>query len=71
MKISRRRLMQSAVIGAGAALSPAALAQTPAQPAAPETDFLAAARDQARRNAEALAKADLPMSTEPAFSFKA
>jgi hypothetical protein len=67
MKISRRTLMQSAVMGAGAALSPAAPPQTPAA----ETDFPAAAHDQVRRNAEALAKANLPISTEPAFSFKA
>jgi len=64
MKITRRQL-------ALAALQPAAaLAQAPAIPATPEQE-LTAAREQVRRNVEALDKVTLPMSTEPAFQFRA
>lgn len=54
-----------------AAQTPAA--QTPANPSAakpatPEED-VAAAKDQMRRNSEALANFQIAMSTEPAFKF--
>lgn len=48
-------------------LAPAALAQTPAA----AEDDLKAARDRIKANGEALAKVEIPMSTEPAFQFKA
>ena len=72
-KITRRRLA-AAVLGSAAALGPAAAlhaasSQAPA-PAAPE-DVNAAAKEQVRKYSETLAKFDLPMSTEPAFQFKA
>lgn len=38
---------------------------------APPTDLNTAAQEQLRKNREAMAKVDLPMSTEPAFQFKA
>ena len=60
MKFTRRKL-------AAALLAPAAAAQTPAPP----VDEAHAARDRIKANAEQLAKVDLPMSTEPAFQFKA
>ena len=62
IKITRRKL---AAIAMGTAAAQAA--QTPAQP---ET-VNEAVREQVRKNAEALAKVDLPMSAEPAFQFKA
>ena len=72
-KITRRRLAAAAlgspvVLGSVAAVH-AASAQAPA-PAAPE-DLNAAAKEQVHKHSETLAKFDLPMSTEPAFQFKA
>ena len=65
MKITRRSLAASAVASA------AALAQTPTPaPAASDEELLQAAREQVKRNGEALAKFPLPMATEPAFQFK-
>lgn len=61
MKITRRTLA-AAVLAAPAAAQPA--------PAAPEEE-LKAARENLRRNAQALAKVKLPVETEPAFQFKA
>ena len=66
-KITRRRLA-AAALGSGVALR-AADAQTPAP--APPTDLNATAKAQVRKYSETLAKFDLPMSTEPAFQFKA
>ena len=73
VKITRRRLA-AAALGSAAALGPAAAlraasAQAPA-PAAHE-DISAAAKEQVHKYSETLAKFDLPMSTEPAFQFKA
>ena len=63
MKLTRREL-------AGAiAAAPASLAQ--AQPAPAPDEELKAARDRLRSNGAALAKQETPMSTEPAFQFKA
>jgi hypothetical protein len=71
-KITRRQLAAaawgSAVLGPAAALH-AAGTQAPA-PGPPE-DLNAAAKEQVRKHSETLAKFDLPMSTEPAFQFKA
>jgi len=64
MKLSRRSML--ALAGAGAAL-----AQTPAAPPAAATDPLEKAREENRHSAESLAKFEIPMSTEPAFIFKA
>jgi len=63
MKLTRREL-------AAALASATALAQTPAQPASPDA-LLQAARDQVKANVAALQQMDVPMTTEPAFSFKA
>ena len=69
-KITRRGLasaaLGSAVFGPAAALH-AEGTQTPALPG----DLNAAAKEQVHKHSEALAKFDLPMSTEPAFRFKA
>ena len=62
MKITRRKL-------AAALLVPAATIPAPAQTA--PTDELEAARAEVKANAEALAKVEIPMSTEPAFRFQA
>ena len=63
MKLTRRQL------AASLAAAPLAMAQQPAAPAA--EDLQAAARDRMKNNAGALAAVALPMSTEPAFQFKA
>jgi hypothetical protein len=63
MKITRRKL-------AFAALGSAAVVRAAQAPGQPE-DLNAAANEQLRKNSEALAKVELPMSTEPAFQFKA
>jgi hypothetical protein len=62
IKISRRKL---AFVALGSAAAQAA--QAPAQP----ENLNELAREQVRKNAETLAKVDLPMSAEPAFQFKA
>ena len=62
-KITRRHLA-AAALGSAAALRAA-------QPAATTEDPRAAAQEQLHKNSDALAKTQLPMSTEPAFSFKA
>ena len=61
-EITRRRLALAA-LGSAAALSDA-IAQAP-------EDLNATAKEQIRKNSEALAQLDVPMSTEPAFQFKA
>jgi hypothetical protein len=61
MKMTRRKW------GAALAAAPAALAQTP--PAS--GDALQTAKDRIKANGDALAKENVPMSTEPAFQFKA
>jgi hypothetical protein len=63
-KITRRSLA-AAALGSAAALR--AAQTTTAQPEDPRT----AAQEQLRKNSEALGKTPVPMSTEPAFSFKA
>jgi hypothetical protein len=63
MKLTRRKL------GTVLASATVAAAQTP-QPAA-GSDLLKTARDRMQANAAALAKSPVPMSTEPAFQFKA
>lgn len=64
MKITRRTL-------AATLTSAAALAQIqPGVPATPDEE-LRAARARVKANAEALVKQEVPMSTEPAFQFKA
>ena len=61
MDISRRQL-------AGVVLAATASAQEPPKPeAAPEAE----ARVRQRARAEAIARVPLPMTTEPAFQFKA
>jgi hypothetical protein len=62
-KITRRRL-------AAALVQAAALRAAQTTAAGPPED-LRAAQEQLRKNSEALGKTQLPMSTEPAFSFKA
>lgn len=72
-KITRRRLA-AAALRSVAALGPAAAlhaAGTQAPAPTPPEDLNAAAREQVRKHSETLAKFDLPMSTEPAFQFKA
>lgn len=63
-KMSRREALASAL---GAAASANASAQSPTS----ADDWAKAAREANRTNADALAKVKLPMSTEPAFLFKA
>lgn len=69
MKITRRKLAAALVTPVLAPALPqaAALAQTET----PAGDPLAAAKARLQANREALAKESVPMSTEPAFQFKA
>lgn len=60
MKLTRRKLALVLASSAGAA----------AQTEAPPEDEAKTARDRLRAAADALAKHDIPMSTEPAFQFK-
>jgi len=66
LKMTRRDL--AAVLGSAAAVA-AVRAQDPA--AGQPEDLNAAAKEQLRKDGEAMAKVELPMSTEPAFQFKA
>ncbi len=63
MRLTRRQLAVTLA-------SSAALAQAPSTPSSPDAE-LKAARDRLRENAEALARREIPMVTEPAFQFKA
>ena len=63
-KLTRRHLVRTVLASA----APAVLAQTP--PATPESD-LKAARDRLKATGEALAAQAVPLSTEPAFQFRA
>jgi hypothetical protein len=67
MKLTRRQVAAS--LAAVAAVPAPAVAQTP--PSQPQPDDLTAARDRLKNNAGALASVPFPMSTEPAFQFKA
>ena len=76
MKITRRKL--AAVLAAPAlagTMPPAAAAQTtaaaPVQTPPTAADPLEAAKARIKANGDALAKEEVPMSTEPAFQFKA
>jgi len=63
MKLTRRQM-------AALALAPAALAQTPPQPAT-ASDELKAAQARMKANSDALSRMQVPIETEPAFQFKA
>ena len=63
MQLTRRKLT-------AALLAPAAVAQGQNPPASAD-DLDAAARARLKSDSDAIAKVDVPMSTEPAFSFKA
>lgn len=65
LKITRRRLA-AAALGSSAALRGA---QAPG--ANPPEDLTTAAKEQLRKNSEALGKVELSMATEPAFQFRA
>jgi hypothetical protein len=62
MQLTRRKL-------AAAVLAPAAVALPQTQSTQP--DELTAARQRLKDNAAVLGKIEIPMSTEPAFQFKA
>ena len=64
MKLTRREL----AAGMASAL---AYGQTPAPPPPSPAVDLQKAQDQVKANAASLAQMEVPMSTEPAFSFKA
>jgi hypothetical protein len=66
LKMTRRDL--ASILGSAASVA-VVCAQNP--PATPSEDLNAAAKDQLRQNADAMAKIELSMSTEPAFQFKA
>ena len=68
MKLTRRQLVTAA---AGSAIAAKALAQTGSGAPSGPRDFAKEARDGVERNGDALAKFAIPISTEPAFQFKA
>jgi len=67
MKLTRRKLAAALAAPAlvGGRASPAEQSQSPAG------DVLAAAKARIQANSQALAKETVPMTTEPAFQFKA
>jgi len=65
-KMTRRDL--AAVLGSAATV---AVVRAQNAPVNPPEDLNAAAKNQLRQNADAMAKVELSMSTEPAFVFKA
>ncbi len=67
VKITRRRLAAVALGSTAAIRSAQPQAAATGQP----EDLNAAAKEQIRKNSEAMDKVDLPMATEPAFQFKA
>ena len=70
MKLTRRKLatvLGSATLSAAGLPGIGAFAQTPS----PVEDLLKTARDRMQANAKAVADHPVPMSTEPAFQFKA
>jgi hypothetical protein len=71
MKVSRRKLLLAAAVTA-AAQAPAQAPQTPASTTVQPADAeLEAAKSQQRGRAQIIARVPLPMTTEPAFHFKA
>jgi hypothetical protein len=72
MKLSRRDLLAMAGTGAVLAEAAAQAQNTPPAPA-PETPEarLATAREDNRQSAERLAKFEIPITSEPAFFFRA
>ena len=67
MKITRRRLAAAALGSAAVIHSAKPQASAPGQP----EDLNVAAKEQIRKDSEAMDKVDLPMATEPAYQFKA
>ena len=67
MKITRRKLAVAALAPAAAVLAHA----TPQAPPASGEDLNALTQSLVRANSEILTKASIPISTEPAFAFKA
>ena len=64
MKLTRREL-------AGALTTAAALAQTPPAVTSAPAAELQSAREQVQANVAALLQMEVPVTTEPAFQFKA
>jgi hypothetical protein len=67
MKMTRRKLAAALAAPALVGTMPSAAAAQTTAPADP----LAAAKALIKANSDALAKEEVPMSTEPAFQFKA
>jgi hypothetical protein len=69
MKLTRRQMVGATVAGSAVAVKAIAQVGAPVNTAAP--DFAKQARDNMQRNADTLAKFAVPITTEPAFQFKA
>ena len=68
-KLTRREV--AAALTSAAALPSAAVAQTPPGAVPTPAVDLQEAQDQVKANVAALLQMEVPMSTEPAFQFKA
>jgi hypothetical protein len=66
MKLTRRKLAAAVLVPAASAF-----AQSQAPPPGTPDEELKAARDRAKLTADALSQQAVPMTTEPAFQFKA
>jgi hypothetical protein len=69
MKVSRRKLLLAAAVTA-AVQAPAQAPPTPTVPQSADSE-LETAKSQQRVRAQIIARVPLPMTTEPAFHFKA
>jgi hypothetical protein len=67
MKLTRRQLVAAAAGSVAAVKAPGQTAGS----GTVQTDLAKQARDKVQSNADTLAKFEIPMSTEPAFRFKA
>jgi hypothetical protein len=73
VKFTRRQVVAAAAgsVAAGSVAAANAFAQSPPGASVTASDAAKQARDAVARNADTLARLAVPISTEPAFQFKA
>ena len=69
--MTQRRLTRRNLFATAAAVAAIAPATAQTQPTTSTDDDLKSARDSIANNAAQLAKVEVPIATEPAFTFKA